>query len=873
MSTNRHLAAILFADIAGYTAMMQEDEALATELREKLRRKLEVETVLHGGKIIKHTGDGAVCSFGSAIESVRAALAVQLLMREEPVVPLRIGIHQADVIFETDDIHGDGVNIASRIESLAVTGSIFISSKVYDDIKNQKDIQAVSLGKYVLKNVKEPVEIFAVSNQGLEVPLNKTLEGKAEKFKEHISAKKRILKLAKPVLPILILAIAGFIFIPSWLKKQNARNKLLPQIQRLVNETFRPPTEAFDLAVEAEKYIPDDSALINLWPTVATTISIKTEPGGAEIFWKDYNKPGYEWRSAGITPLKDARFSRSYLRMEIRKKGYQTIEYAGPWTYGRLGPDIDTLKLDITGSIPENMVRIPKKVTDMYIVGLEQYGGKEVPEFLIDKYEVTNKQYKTFMDAGGYTTKSFWKHPFYENGKEIGMESALAKFIDRTGRQGPANWEAGAYPDRQQNYPVTGISWYEAEAYATYAHKKLPTVFHWSVVAATSRTEFIVPLSNFNGKSAVETGSLPGYSTFGIYDLAGNAREWCYNETSNSGNRFILGGGWNDPTYSFNDGYSQPPSDRSSTNGFRCIKELEDNSSQDSLSLPLAMAFRDYRKEKPVDNKTFEIFLRQYAYDKIPLNAKIDSTIDGESWTAERISFDAGYNSERMQAYLYLPKNFKKPYQVILFYPGSGDLYSKKFDPQVAVSRIDFILKSGRALVMPIYKSTHERHDALVSDLQEPTVFYKDHVIMWRKDIGRTLDYLETRNDIQKNKTGYLGWSWGGFMGGIMPAVENRIKAVVLNVGGMEMHKALPEADQINFLPRVTQPVLMLNGRHDMFFPVETSQKPMFDLLGTPIENKRMIIYDSGHLVPRTDFVKESLLWFDKYLGEVNQQF
>jgi len=81
------------------------------------------------------------------------------------------------------------------------------------------------------------------------------------------------------------------------------------------------------------------------------------------------------------------------------------------------------------------------------------------------------------------------------------------------------------------------------------------------------------------------------------------------------------------------------------------------------------------------------------------------------------------------------------------------------------------------------------------------------------------------------------------------------------------MHKALPEADQINFLPRVTQPVLMLNGKHDMYFPVETSQKPMFNFLGSPAAEKKIIIYDSGHLVPRTEFVKETLLWYDKYLG------
>ena len=142
---------------------------------------------------------------------------------------------------------------------------------------------------------------------------------------------------------------------------------------------------------------------------------------------------------------------------------------------------------------------------------------------------------------------------------------------------------------------------------------------------------------------------------------------------------------------------------------------------------------------------------------------------------------------------------------------------------------------------------------------------------MWRKDIGRTIDYLETRKDMQSDKIGYVGWSWGGFMGGIMPAIEKRLKAIVLNVGGMCMTPALPEVDQINFLPRITQPVLMLNGKHDMYFPVETSQKPMFNFLGTPAKDKKMILYDVGHLVPRTDFVKESLAWFDQYLGPVRE--
>src|SRR5688572_25902104 len=182
MSQTRQLAAIMFADIAGYTALMENDELLAMQYRERMKQKLEAEVLLHNGKIIKWMGDGVLCSFSSAIESVRAALALQTTMQQGPIVPVRIGIHQADVIFEESDVLGDGVNIASRLESLAIPGSIFISAKVFDDVKNQKEIQTISLGKYLLKNVKEPVEIYALSNPGLQVPIHKKLDGKGRKY-------------------------------------------------------------------------------------------------------------------------------------------------------------------------------------------------------------------------------------------------------------------------------------------------------------------------------------------------------------------------------------------------------------------------------------------------------------------------------------------------------------------------------------------------------------------------------------------------------------------------------------------------------------------------------------------------------------------
>ncbi len=183
MSQTRHLAAILFADIEGYTAIMHRDEALAEAIAEKFRKHLGEQVALHNGHIQHWTGDGALCSFDSVVEAVRAAIAVQKEVQHDPMVPLRIGIHTGDVVLLEDELYGDVLNIASRIESFAIPGGVFISAKVYDEIRNQKDIRAVSMGMYHLKNVTEPMQIFAISSDGLVVPARKKMLGKGYRLK------------------------------------------------------------------------------------------------------------------------------------------------------------------------------------------------------------------------------------------------------------------------------------------------------------------------------------------------------------------------------------------------------------------------------------------------------------------------------------------------------------------------------------------------------------------------------------------------------------------------------------------------------------------------------------------------------------------
>ncbi len=175
-------------------------------------------------------------------------------------------------------------------------------------------------------------------------------------------------------------------------------------------------------------------------------------------------------------------------------------------------------------------------------------------------------------------------------------------------------------------------------------------------------------------------------------------------------------------------------------------------------------------------------------------------------------------------------------------------------------------MKSGRAVLYPIYKGTYERRGQLNSDVPDTTVLYRDYVVMWTKDFRRSVDYIETRPELG-GQIAYYGFSWGGGM--IPPAIEDRLDAVILVAAALYGEETLPEVDPVPYARRLTVPTLMLNGHYDPWCPVETCQRPMFELLGTSEEDKRLVVFETGHTVPRRAGIKEILDWLDKYLGPV----
>lgn len=183
----RQLAAVMFTDIVGYTKLMQGDEEIATKVRARHRKIFQQQHQVHHGEIIQYFGDGTLSVFKSAIEAVQCAIEIQNFLQEGDSVPLRIGLHLGDIVFNNTEVYGDGVNIASRIESLSTAGAILLSGKMNDELKNHTAISTTPLGLFELKNITKPVEVFAISTKGIRVPLPTELKGKQKSMNKTIA--------------------------------------------------------------------------------------------------------------------------------------------------------------------------------------------------------------------------------------------------------------------------------------------------------------------------------------------------------------------------------------------------------------------------------------------------------------------------------------------------------------------------------------------------------------------------------------------------------------------------------------------------------------------------------------------------------------
>jgi dienelactone hydrolase len=438
----------------------------------------------------------------------------------------------------------------------------------------------------------------------------------------------------------------------------------------------------------------------------------------------------------------------------------------------------------------------------------------------------------------------------------------MTLFVDQAGQPGPATWEVGTYPAGRDDFPIGGISWFEAAAYAEFAGLSLPTVHHWYRAAGVDAGPYILPLANFDREGTLPVGRSGAMSPFGAFDMAGNVREWTWNE-SGDGRRYTVGGGSGEPPYMFGDPEPRSPFDRSPTTGVRGVKYSAAGAGERSLA-PLIRHTRDYRAAKPAPDDAFNHYVRMQQYDPAPLDARVERTTDSpEGWRVERVSFAAAYPNDRVVAYLWIPRHVKPPYQTVLFFPGAESLVKSGSEQLEQPRRLDFLVRSGRAVVHPVYFGMYERfRPRSRGDIER-----RDTWLRWSQDVRRTLDYLATRPDLDPGRLACFGTSLGASFGAVPLAVDKRFTLALLVGGGFTSSSQQEEVSAVNYVSRVTVPTLLLCGRHDFFFPYETSQKPFFDLLGTPAEHKRHVTVEAGHSVPRHEYFREVLGWLDRYFG------
>ncbi|NNF37437.1 MAG: protein kinase [Gemmatimonadetes bacterium] len=621
---------------------------------------------------------------------------------------------------------------------------------------------------------------------------------------------------------------------------------------------------AFDRAEQLRERSPDDPTLDEMWEALSYEADLISDPAGAEVSWRSYSDA--TWRTAGRTPL-TVRVPRGATVFELSLPGFRSAEIVAT---GRLRPE------------PVQLLPADAEAHDVtWAPGFTTEEGLELGPYLLDRYEVSNRDFAEFVQAGGYESRAYWPDSLEIGGSLVPWEESRGHFVDQTGRAGPLNWEVGDYPEGEGDLPVVGVSWYEAMAYAAFRGRQLPSVHHWANAAPAPYGQWMLPASNLDVGGLLPTGEPRGIGRHGNSDLVGNVREWMYND--GPGGRHIRGGAASDNVMHWRSEIMSRPDERAPATGLRLATYL-DSLNLDRARAPVVPVLRTYEGVEPVSDEVFAGYRRLYEYDDRPLEAsevQVDTT---DHWIRERVSFTAGYGplDDRMVAYVYRPVEGPTRLDPMILWPG-GSAYGPASIEEFLGGGPDcrsffcrllrMLVRSDRAIVFPVYHGLFERFEPDVRAGSGPnrlmTIGYRDDTIRRIQDVSRTIDYLETRDDLDHTRLSYFGFSWGGWMSSLALAMEPRLQVGVAVIGGLSALPVHPEMDPINFASRVTQPVLMFNTRQDPQFPADRVGRPMFDLLpGDSGVYKEFIVEDGGHNFRSPAIVGYTIDWLERHLGE-----
>ena len=260
MKEYRKLAAIMFTDIVGYSAIMSKDEKQAMNILEKNREIHKSAIERFNGEYIKEIGDGTLSIFQSSFDAVNCAIEIQKACCKDPSLSVRIGIHIGDIIVKEGDVFGDGVNIASRIEAAGEPGGIYISGRVYEDVKNKADIRAKFIGEKTLKNINFPVKVYSI--------FTGKKEGLSELVFSEPSGYKRWLR-ASNIIIVALLIMAALLLYPKIFVKDKFKD-------------IKDDDDRISIAVMPFKNLSGDT-LYNVWQEGLQNLLITTLTNSKEL--------------------------------------------------------------------------------------------------------------------------------------------------------------------------------------------------------------------------------------------------------------------------------------------------------------------------------------------------------------------------------------------------------------------------------------------------------------------------------------------------------------------------------------------------------------------------------------------------------------
>jgi formylglycine-generating enzyme required for sulfatase activity/tRNA A-37 threonylcarbamoyl transferase component Bud32/dienelactone hydrolase len=673
--------------------------------------------------------------------------------------------------------------------------------------------------------------------------------------------RRRILAIALAVLVVGATAGAiGLMAIRSARLVQWAETSAPAEIERLIADERR--MAAYRIYREALRHSPGSAALLAIG-LQSTPVAITTIPSGARISVMDYvdgASPHPVWTLVGTSPVSTSILPRGgYYRVLVEKDGFEPVELTLEGN-----AQLPDILLHERGTAPPGMVWIPGAAAGTPVLANRLPLPADLDGYWIDRFEVTNRNFKVFVDAGGYRTPSHWAQFVDSEGKSVDWVRAMSRFVDATGLPGPAAWRFGNYPEGDADLPVTGVSWYEAAAYAAFRGKALPSLYHWYRASGAGFYSNIVALSNFDGRAPDSVGRRRGLSRFGAYDQAGNVKEWVANAAGDlsAPRRFVLGGSWAENPYTFVHPDVSDVWERNSTIGFRCARWS--TALDSALTSLITRIGGEVRTDPPVADAEYGIYERLHDYDRRDLSPIVER-VDERSTAVRRetVSY-MGAGGGRTLAHVFLPRGVDPPYQLVVVVPTANIIRARSID--ALYDRFDFLAQAGRAVIVPVLEHTLERGDG--GPVPPGRNAERDRLLTWSREIRRALDYAERRPDIDSTRVAYFGISMGAVLAPTFVAGEPRFDTAVLLSGGTVPATA-PEVDPWNYAPRVTIPILMLNGRDDFIYPAETHQRPLFDAFGTPAANKRRSVHDGGHvnLMIRLDVIREILGWLDAHLG------